>query len=140
MSVKKRTYKFNWLDHLYYLGKYTAVGMGVWCNLMVALSGLPLTLLLFCLIHMLADQKYNATIMQVSIYSTCALAVIFCSKWLLKKHRFTPERERAYFRRYPQRKNYSYPFYIVIMAFMASGISGGFLIFYILKWINSSAT
>ena len=104
----QRKYKFNWLDHLYYLGKYTAVGMGVWCNLMLALSMLPLTLFLICLIHILADQKYNATIMQVSIYSTCALAVIFCSNWLLKKLRFTPQRERAYFRRYPERKDVNY--------------------------------
>ena len=65
----QRKYKFNWLDHLYYLGKYTAGGVGVWSNLMLALSVLPLTLLLFCLIHILADQKYNAAIMQVSIYS-----------------------------------------------------------------------
>lgn len=53
---------------------------------------------------------------------------------------FTQGPEQAYFRRYHRRKYYSYPFYIVIMAFLASGTTGGFLIFYILKWINSSAT
>lgn len=133
----QRKYKFNWLDHLYYLGKYTAVGVGVWSNLMLALSVLPLTLLLFCLIHILADQKYNAAIMQVSIYSTCALAVIFCSNWLLKKIRFTPQRERAYFRRYPERKdvNYKYSllYYICMVLLLISALCGGYLFCVILR-------
>ncbi len=133
----QRKYKFNWLDHLYYLGKYTAVGVGVWSNLMLALSVLPLTLLLFCLIHILADQKYNAAIMQVSIYSTCALAVIFCSNWLLKKLRFTPQRERAYFRRYPERKdvNYKYSllYYICMVLLLISALCGGYLFCVILR-------
>lgn len=133
----QRKYKFNWLDHLYYLGKYTAVGVGVWSNLMLALSVLPLTLLLFCLIHILADQKYNAAIMQVSINSTCALAVIFCSNWLLKKLRFTPQRERAYFRRYPERKdvNYKYSllYYICMVLLLISALCGGYLFCVILR-------
>lgn len=133
----QRKYKFNWLDHLYYLGKYTAVGVGVWSNLMLALSVLPLTLLLFCLIHILADQKYNAAIMQVSIYSTCALAVIFCSNWLLKRLRFTPQRERAYFRRYPERKdvNYKYSllYYICMVLLLISALCGGYLFCVILR-------
>ena len=127
----QRKYKFNWLDHLYYLGKYTAVNMGVWSNLMLALSMLPLTLLLMCLIHILADQKYNATIMQMSIYSTCALAVIFCSNWLLKKLRFTPQRERAYFRRYPERKDVNYKwsllYYVKMGICLISALCGGYL-------------
>ena len=133
----QRKYKFNWLDHLYYLGKYTAVGVGVWFYLLLVLFAPPLTLLLICLIHILADQKYNATIMQVSIYSTCALAVIFCSNWLLKKLRFTPQRERAYFRRYPERKdvNYKYSllYYICMVLLLISALCGGYLFCVILR-------
>ncbi len=133
----QRKYKFNWLDHLYYLGKYTAGGVGVWSNLMLALSVLPLTLLLFCLIHILADQKYNAAIMQVSIYSTCALAVIFCSNWLLKKLRFTPQRERAYFRRYPERKDVNYKYSLLYRVNMGlwliTSLCGGYLLCVILR-------
>lgn len=133
----QRKYKFNWLDHLYYLGKYTAGGVEVWCNLMLALSMLPLTLLQFCLIHILADQKYNATIMQVSIYSTCALAVIFCSNWLLKKLRYTPQRERAYFRRYPERKDVNYKYSLLYRVNMGLwliiSLCGGYLFCVILR-------
>lgn len=133
----QRKYKFNWLDHLYYLGKYTAGGVRVWFYLLLVLFAPPLTLLLICLIHILADQKYNATIMQVSIYSTCALAVIFCSNWLLKKRRFTPQRERAYFRRYPERKDVNYKYsllYCICMGLWSiTALWGGYLLCVILR-------
>lgn len=132
----KRKYKFNWLDHLYYLGKYS-VGVRVWFYLLLVLFAPPLTLLLICLIHILADQKYNATIMQVSIYSTCALAVIFGSNWLLKKRRFTPQRERAYFRRYPERKDVNYKYsllYCICMGlWLITALWGGYLLCVILR-------
>lgn len=132
----QRKYKFNWLDHLYYLGKYS-VGVSVWFYLLLVLFAPPLTLLLICLIHILADQKYNATIMQVSIYSTCALAVIFCSNWLLKKRRFTPQRERAYFRRYPERKDVNYKYsllYCICMGLWSiTALWGGYLLCVILR-------
>ncbi len=44
----------------------------------------PLTLLLVCIIYFLTKQQYNATIIKVSIYASCALAIIFYSNWLLK--------------------------------------------------------
>lgn len=132
----QRKYKFNWLDHLYYLGKYS-VGVRVWFYLLLVLFAPPLTLLLICLIHILADQKYNAIIMQVSIYSTCALAVIFCSNWLLKKLRFTPQRERAYFRRYPERKDVNYKYsllYCICMGLWSiTALWGGYLLCVILR-------
>lgn len=136
----QRKYKYNWLDHLYYTGKGGSAQWSLWFYIEGFFILTPLVLLSLCMIVMVGEQTVNTVLLRTAILAACVLAAVLYSKWLLKKHRFTPERERAYFRRYPQRKYYSYPFYIVIMAFLASGTSGGFLIFYILKWIYSSAT
>ena len=140
MSAKKRTYKFNWLDHLYYTGKGGPAQWGMWFYIEGFFVLTPLVLLSLCMIVMAGEQTVNTVLLRTAILAACSLAVVLFSKWLLKKHYFTPQRERVYFHRYPRRKDYPYPFYIVIMAFLTSGTLGGFLIFYILKWIDNSTT
>lgn len=139
MSAKKRTYKFNSLDHLYYTGKGGPAQWGLWFYIEGFFILTPLVLLSLCMIVMVGEQTVNTVLLRTAILTACVLAIVLYSKWLLKKYRFTPQRERAYFRRYPRRKYYSYPFFIVIMAFLTNSIFGGFLVFYILKWIVGSA-
>ena len=137
--VFKRKYKFNWLDHLHYTGKGGPAVWSMWFYIECFFVLPPLVLLLLCTTVMLREQTVNTVLVILSICAACALAVVLSSKRLLGKHRFTPQRERAYFRRYPQRKYYSYPFFIVIIAFQTNSIFAGFLAFYILKCIISSA-
>lgn len=74
--VFRRKYKFNWLDHLYYMGKHT-IGFGVWFHLMFVFFMPPLTLLILCVIYFLSERTYNEVLIRVSICSICALAVVF---------------------------------------------------------------
>lgn len=139
MSAKKRIYKFNWLEHLYYADKDGPAVWRMWFYIECFFVLPPLILLLLCTVVMAMEQMVNTVLVISSICAACALAVVLFSKRLLEKRRFTPQRERAYFRRYPRRKYYSYPFYIVIIAFLINSIFGGFLVFYILKWLVGSA-
>lgn len=129
----KRTYKFNRLDHLYYTGKGGPAVWSMWFYVECFFVLPPLILLLLCTVVMVMEQTINAVLIVLSICAACALAIVLLSKKLLEKHRFTPQRERAYFRRYPRRKYYSYPFFIVILAFLINSIFAGFLIYQILK-------
>lgn len=134
----KRKYKFNRLDHLYYTGKGGPAVWSMWFYIECFFVLPPLVLLLLCTTVMVREQTVNTVLAILSICGACALAVVLYSKRLLEKRRFHPQRERAYFRRYPRRKYYSYPFFIVIIAFLINSIFGGFLVFYILKWIVGS--
>lgn len=128
----RRKYKFNWLDHLYYMGKHT-VDLRVWFHLMLVLFLPPLGLLIFCVICFLSERTYNKVIIRVSICSICALTVVFYANWLLKKLRFTPQRERAYFRRYPQKKDIYFKwslYYICSGLYLSAGLLGGVFINY----------
>lgn len=137
--AQRRKYGFNWLDHLYYTGKGGPAQWSMWFYIECFFVLPPLILLLLCAVVMVREQTVNTVLVILSICAACALAVVLFSKRLLEKRRFTPQRERAYFRRYPERKYYSYPFYIVIMAFLTNSIFAGFLVFYILTWISGSA-
>lgn len=135
--AQRRKYRFNWIDHLYYTGKDVAV-WSVWFYFESFFVLVPLVLLLLCVGVMLIKQTANAALIHISIYAACALAVVLYSKRWLKIHRFTPERERAYFRCYPQRKHYRTPFIITIGAYLMTSMLGGFLIYYILQWADKS--
>lgn len=128
--AQRRKYRFNWLDHLYYMGKHT-FDLGVWVHLMFVLFMPPLTLLILCVIYFLSERTYNEVIIRVAICSICALAVIFYANWLLKKHRFTPQRERAYYRRYPQKKDTNFKwslYFICIGLYLSAGLLGAYLL------------
>lgn len=135
----QRKHKFNWLDHLYYMGKGGPAVWSMWFYVECFFVLPPLILLLLCTVVMVREQTVNTVLVILSICAACALAVVLYSKRWLKTHRFTPQRERAYFRRYPRRKYYSYPFYIVIIAFLINSLFAGILVFYILRWIVSCA-
>lgn len=133
----QRKYRFNWIDHLYYTTCKEMARWSVWFYFESLFVLVPLVLLLLCVGVMLIKQTANAALIHISIYAACALAVVLYSKRWLKIHRFTPQRERAYFRRYPQRKHYRTPFIITIGAFLMTGLLGGFLIYLVLRWADS---
>lgn len=100
--AQRRKYKFNWLDHLYYMG--VNHGPERWPMPFEALAG---SVLLWTValsgIFWYPDNKQNIN------YTLCIFAVIILFyERPLKKYWFTPERERAYFRRYPRRKHISH--------------------------------
>lgn len=133
----QRKHKFNWLDHLYYMGKGGPAVWSMWFYVECFFVLPPLIVLLLCTVVMVREQTVNTVLVILSICAACALAVVLYSKRWLKTHRFTPQRERAYFRRYPQRKHYRPPFILTTGAFLLSSMSGGFLIYLILRWADS---
>lgn len=100
MSAKKRTYKFNRFDHLYYMG--VNYGPARWPMPFDALVG---SILMWPFVFFLIALKDE----QIFFFCTLCIFVIITLFYErpLKKYWFTPERERAYFRRYPQRKHIS---------------------------------
>lgn len=108
----RRKYKFNWLDHLYYTGKGGPAQWSMWFYIECFFVLPPLVLLLLCTVVMVREQTVNTVLVILSICAACALAVAFYANWLLKKLRFTPQRERAYFRRYPQKKDIYFKLYL----------------------------
>ena len=104
MSAKKRTYKFNWLDHLYYIGKGCDKLPYEWTLLTpfhVVMFSILMWPLMFCIIFWAKSDE------QKIICMTFWIAAILFYQWPLEKYRFTPEREQAYFRLYPQRRQLS---------------------------------
>lgn len=97
----QRKYKFNWLDHLYYMGEGRQVDR--WPMPFDALVGsILLWIPAFSVIFWTSSDKQNI------IYTLCIFVVIIIFyERPLKKYWFTPERGRAYFSRYPQRKHIS---------------------------------
>lgn len=92
----------------------------------------PLALLILCAVAILIDQSWNTALICVAICAGSVLAIISYSGWLLRKRRFTPQREKAYFRHYPKRKNYCNTL-ISIGAFLTNSLLVGFLIYHLLN-------
>ena len=102
--AQRRKYKFNWLDYLYYTGKGGPAQWSMWFYIECFFVLPPLILLLLCPVVMVREQTVNSVLVTLSVCSACTLAVVLFSKRLLEKRRFTLQRERAYFLRYPGRK------------------------------------
>lgn len=96
----QRKYKFNWLDYLYYMG--ANCGPTRWPKPFEALiySILMWWPFVFALIFWgVSGEQLIGWLLYVGV-----VFLSLFSGWPLKKYWFTPERERAYFRRYPHRK------------------------------------
>ena len=106
MSAKRRKYKFNVIDYLWYMGKdserisqfptpYKAVALSI-----VIYASFLVGMVIASLCHGFSEV----------IIPTClifgSIAYIRYQVYL-EKHLFTKEREREYFRRYPERTHYS---------------------------------
>lgn len=94
-------YKFNWLDRLYYMG--VNYGPARWPMPFEALVGsiLMWPVALSVIFWVSSDEQ--------TFFCTLGIFVVILLFYErpLKKYWFTPERERAYFRSYPQRKHIS---------------------------------
>lgn len=101
MTDKRRKYKFNWLDRLYYMG--VNYGPARW--------PMPFEALLYSILMWpvaLSVIFWVSSDKQKIFYTLCIICVIISLyDWPLEKYHFTPEREQAYFRRYPQRRQLS---------------------------------
>ncbi len=100
MQKFRRKYKFNALDHIYYMGRDTwRLPLRWWPTplqaVVIAVFVTPMTFLAAFIEGVAGTALFVA-----------ALAVFIGFEWPLERYRFTPERERAYFRRYPERKRY----------------------------------
>ncbi|WP_336616763.1 hypothetical protein [Bacteroides acidifaciens] len=129
MSAKKRTYKFNWLDHLHYMGRSSWRVDTRWPK---PLESVATSLLWFPLFLLIVFKSTSAE--AALFFIACLIAVAFGSEWLFGKYRFTPEREKAYFRRYPGRKQYSRKtlFWIPVAMFLTSLTLWGFVFYQII--------
>ena len=100
--AQRRKYRFNWIDHLHYMGRSSWRVHTRWPK---PLDAVTMSVLWFplCLLIVYRSARLEAAM----FFIACLIVVAFGSEWLLGKYRFTPECERVYFRRYPQRKHYS---------------------------------
>lgn len=100
MTDKRRKYKFNWLDRLYYMG--VNYGPARWP---MPFEALVYSVLMWPFVFILIASKNEQTLFYtLGIF----IVILLFYERPLKKYWFTPERERAYFRRYPQRKHISF--------------------------------
>ena len=129
MSANRRKYKFNVIAYLWYMGKDSwRVPLRRWPSPFEALANCLIIIpLIFCGFYFGAIYPQYSKYIFIS-FVIGAFATSFSCDFLLKKYRFTEERERAYFRRYPERKHYSikmlfwFPFIIMVMSFIIFGI------------------
>lgn len=100
--AQRRKYKFNWIDHLYYIGKGGCPVPSRWPmpfeTLLFSILMWPIA---FSIIYWPSDG------VPIIICMTLYIFIVLFYDWLLRKYRYSPERERAYFRRYPQQKEHS---------------------------------
>lgn len=134
MSAKRRKYKFNWLDHLYFMGKGSwRVPLRAWPTPFEALGWAVVGVPLMFLILFVAKSLLTGY-----ICIACLIAASFGWEWLVRKYRFTPQREKAYFRRYPDRKQYSIKrlFWIPVAMLLTAFAIWGFVFLRIFGWID----
>ena len=139
VRAKRRKYKFNVIDYLWYMGKDSwRVPLSRWPSPFEAVANslivFPMLMGGFILGSM--SSKYGVAIF-ISFFIGMFI-MMFSYNGFLKKHRFTPERERAYFRRYPERKHYSIRtlFWFPVTVYVVYLIIFGTVFFYFLNWIN----
>ncbi len=126
MSAKKRTYKFNWLDHVYYMG--VNYGPARWP---MPFEALVYSVLMWPFVFILIASKNEQTLFYtLGIF----IVILLFYERPLKKCWFTPERERAYFRRYPQRKHTSAnTLWWLSLVITATNVIAIFLVLYLLS-------
>ena len=106
VSAKRRKYKFNVIDYLWYMGKdserisqfstpYKAVAWSI-----VIYASFLAGMVIASLCH-----GFSEVIIPASLIFGFIAYIRY--EVYLEKHHFTKEREREYFRRYPERTHYS---------------------------------
>ena len=126
MTDKRRKYKFNWLDHLHYMG--ANCGPTRWPK---PFEALVCSVLMWPFVFILIASRNEQT-----LFCTLGIFIVILLFYErpLKKYWFTPERERAYFRRYPQRKHISFnTVWWLSLIITSTNVILMFLVLYLLK-------
>lgn len=126
MTDKRRKYKFNWLDRLYYMG--VNYGPARWP---MPFEALVYSVLMWPFVFILIASRNEQT-----LFCTLGIFIVILLFYErpLKKCWFTPERERAYFRRYPQRKHTSAnTLWWLSLVITATNVIAIFLVLYLLS-------
>ncbi len=129
MSAKRRKYKFNVIDYLWYMGKdyegRSKERFTPFVAVALCLTMLPMS---FCGFYFAANfPKYAEVILYSFLIG--AFVLWYSVIVLLMKYRFTPESERAYYRRFPERTHYSrwilliLPIIVLIISFSLYGMA-----------------
>ena len=129
MSAKRRKYKFNVIDYLWYMGKdyegRSKERFSPFVAVAISVTMLPMS---FCGFYFAANfPKYAEVILYSFLIG--AFVLWYSVIVLLMKYRFTPERERAYYRRFPERTHYSrwllffVPIIVLILSFSLYGMA-----------------
>ena len=132
MSAKRRKYEFNVIDYLWYMGKDSwRVPLSRWPTPFESIvwSVVLWTALFLGTIFVVLSPEYAESI--IVTFLIAGFIACFRYEAYLEKHRFTPLREKAYFRRYPERRHYSrwVLFFIpVIVLLLSSAIFGSVLV------------
>lgn len=126
----QRKYKFNWFDHLYYIGKGSRQAPSRW--------PMPFETLLYSLLMWpwaFSVIFWASGDLQKIVCFLCGIVVILFYDLPLKKYLFTPERKQAYFCRYPQRKHYSMKvlFWIPFTMYITNIVILGFVFYHLSK-------
>lgn len=127
--AQRRKYKFNWLDRLYYMG----------VNYVPDRWPMPFEALIYSILMwpfvfiMILLYKRDEPVIGL-LFVVCMGLFFHFYDWPLKKFLFTSERERAYFRRYPQRKNIKYnTLWWLSLVITATNVIAIFLVLYLLS-------
>lgn len=131
MSQRRRKYRFNIIDHLHYVAGWERLHYKV--ILKYREFQTPLEDVLFLAVPVLAlpFSVFFPTIYSLFAFLSSGFAVVTLVDYLLDKYRFTPARERAYYRRYPQRKNGLKPWWHTVFNFARLIITLGIYFFII---------
>ena len=130
MSQRKRKYRFNIIDHLHYVAGWERLH-NYYPKYREHIT--PLEDVLFFAVPVIAlpFSIFSPSIDYLLIFMLSGYAVYLLMNYLLDKYRFTPARERAYYRRYPQRKNGLKPWWHTVFNFAGWIITLGIYFFII---------
>lgn len=124
--AQRRKYKFNWLDRLYYMG----------VNYVPDRWPMPFEALIYSILMWPFEFILIASRDEQTFFCTLGIFVVILLFYErpLKKYWFTPKREKAYFRRYPQRKHISFnTVWWLSLIITSTNVILMFLVLYLLK-------
>lgn len=104
----RQKYKFNVIDHLWYMSKDSRLVLPP--RVPSPFDAMVLSVLTPCellgIIYFVKKFPQYGTIIFLTFIMLGMILYLYYAN-ILRKYHFTSEREKAYFRRYPERKHYS---------------------------------
>ncbi len=128
MSAKRRKYKFNVLDYLWYMGKDSQRISQYPTPYKAVVYGIVLWASFFAGVFIASFFKAYSAVIIVACLIIGFLAYLRYEVYLDKYH-FTKEREQEYFLSYPERRHYSswllfvIPIIVLVLYFVIFGMA-----------------